>query len=348
MGQLSREDLWAQLKRNELAPVYVLHGPETYLRDLAAKSIADACFGKDELRDFNETTFSLAGEHDLRAALAAARQIPMMAARRLVSVTEVRVSATGYRDTLTEADEPVLSAYLADPAPDAVVIFVADELNGVRKLGRLLRAKTASVEFKPLEDRDLIKWARRAIDDSGATADGVVLDLIVQRAGPDVCRIANEIDKLAAAAMPDGAITPELVDSLVPYSREIDNFSLTDQLISGDRARALRTLCKVLDDGVEPLALLGLIAVNYRKLLIANDMFRRGAPERDVASAVRPPFNMRTAFLSAARRSDPGKLGRAMGRMAETDLAIKTSRGASGPAGARMQIEMLVCELALI
>ena len=37
-----------------------------------------------------------------------------------------------------------------------------------------------------------------------------------------------------------------------------------------------------------------------------------------------------------------------MGRMAETDLAIKTSRGASGPAGARMQIEMLVCELALI
>jgi hypothetical protein len=34
-----------------------------------------------------------------------------------------------------------------------------------------------------------------------------------------------------------------------------------------------------------------------------------------------------------------------MCRLAEADLAIKTSIGGVGPAGARMQIEMLVCEL---
>jgi hypothetical protein len=34
-----------------------------------------------------------------------------------------------------------------------------------------------------------------------------------------------------------------------------------------------------------------------------------------------------------------------MRRLAETDLAIKTSLGGGGPQGARMQIEMLVAEL---
>lgn len=348
MGQFSREELWKKLKRGELAPVYVLYGPETYLRDLAAKSIADACFGESDLRDFNETRFSLAGEHDLRTALAGARQLPMMSTRRLVLITDVRISASGYRDTLTEADEPALSGYLADPAPDAVVLILADELNGVRKLGKLLKEKTASIEFKPLQDAELAKWARKAVDDRGATADAQVLTTIVQRAGPDIRRIANEIDKLAAAAMPSGTITPDLVAELVPYSREIDNFALTGQLVNGDRKSALRTLRKVLDDGVDPLALLGLIAVNYRKLLMASDMFRQGAPEREIASAVRPPFGMRDAFLSASRRVDRAKLGNAIARMADTDLAIKTSRGASGPAGARMHIEMLVCELALL
>jgi hypothetical protein len=36
-----------------------------------------------------------------------------------------------------------------------------------------------------------------------------------------------------------------------------------------------------------------------------------------------------------------------MKRVAETDLAIKTSVGGGGPAGSRLQLEMLVCEMAM-
>ena len=41
MAVLTRDDLRDQLKRREIAPVYVLFGAETYLRDLAVKTIAD-------------------------------------------------------------------------------------------------------------------------------------------------------------------------------------------------------------------------------------------------------------------------------------------------------------------
>ncbi|HTK38895.1 MAG TPA: hypothetical protein VL325_10420, partial [Pyrinomonadaceae bacterium] len=91
-----------QLKRREIAPVYVLFGAETFLRDLAAKTIADFSFGEGDFRDFNDTTFSLSSADDLPRALAAAAQLPMMATRRVVRITDVRISASGRLDTIKE------------------------------------------------------------------------------------------------------------------------------------------------------------------------------------------------------------------------------------------------------
>lgn len=342
---LSRNELRNQIRRNEIAPVYVLFGPETYLRDRAAATITDRSFADGDLRDFNESSFSLNVEDNLRSALAAARQLPMMASRRVIRITDVRISATGVRDTIKEDHESTLSEYLSDPSPEAVVIFIADELNGVRKMGKFLREKTAAVEFKSLDERELADWARAEFRKASAEIDEPTLRLLLSQVGPELRRLTNEINKLSAAAMPGGVVTVDLINSLVPHSREISNFDLTDHMVAGRRKQAINTLGTILDDGAEPLALLGLISYNYRRLLIAKDMMSRGADRGDVAKVLKMRFNDQEPFLAAARRADANALDRAIKRLAETDAAIKRSIGGSGPAGARMQIEMLVCEL---
>ncbi len=343
-----REDLRDQLKRREIAPVYLLFGPETHLRDIAAKTIADLAFAEGDLRDFNETSFSLNSEDSLRRALSAAEQLPMMASRRLIRITDVRVSATGFRDTITEDHEAVLSAYLAKPSGHSIVIFIADELNGVRKMGKFLRDKTTAVEFTRLDDRQLSEMARTKINDAGAEIDDACLRQLIGLVGQDVRRLTNEINKLAAAAMPGKTITSALIDALVPNSRELTNFELTDHLVAGRRTQALVALKKILDDGAEPLALMGLISYSYRRLLIAKDMMTRGADRREVANVAKLRYNDQEPFLAAARRANIQSLIFAIKRLAETDLAIKTSMGGSGPTAARLQIETLVCELALM
>ncbi len=344
----SRDDLRNKLKRREILPVYVLFGAETHLRDLAAKTIGDLSFAEGDFRDFNETSFSLNGEGSLERALAAAEQLPMMASRRVIRVTDVKVSATGFRDTLTEAHEPALSAYLANPSPHSVIIFVADELNGVRKMGKFLREKTYAVEFSVLENRDLVEHARKQLSKICAEIDEPTLRGLIAQIGPDVRRLTNEINKLAAAAMPEGRITQELIAELVPNSREISNFDLTDHLVAGRGAKAISVLKKILDDGGEPLMLLGLISYYYRRLLMAKDMMARGAERGEVAKVVKLRYNDQESFLATARRADQKALTHAIRRIAQTDVAIKTSIGGSGPVGARMQIEMLVCELATL
>ena len=119
MSAISRAELDRWLRQDQLNPLYLLIGPEAYLRKEAAQAIADCALRDTLLREFNDSTFSLqsGGAHD---AIAAAEQLPMMSSRRVVRITDF--------GKLRESDENVLVNYLLRPAPSSVVIFIAGDL----------------------------------------------------------------------------------------------------------------------------------------------------------------------------------------------------------------------------
>src|SRR5262245_37970001 len=111
MPVIKKDKLRESLKRREIGSVFLLYGAERFLRDLAAKTIADLMFSKGEFRDFNETEFSLNQADNLQAALAAAEQLPMMSARRLIRIKDIRISASGRLDTVKDEHERILSKF---------------------------------------------------------------------------------------------------------------------------------------------------------------------------------------------------------------------------------------------
>ena len=336
MSTVTREELKRFLKAGRVDPLYLFYGPEGYLRDAAARAVADAALKGAALREFNESSYSLTST-DVQQAIAAAEQLPMMASRRVVRVTDFA--------KLREADEAALTRYLTRPVETSVVIFVADALDKRLRLSKTLLEVCTSVEFAELKDAELAAWAKDHLRKLGATAEDRALRQAVALAGPNVRQVATELGKLATAALPSGHVTIELVEALVGRSRELSNFELTDHLIARDRRRALHTLGRLLDDGVEPLMLVGLLASSYHRLALAKDLMSRGAPEQEVFNVVKMPFSQRKEFLGTARRADADELAQRIRRIADADLAIKTSAGGGGPVGARLQLEMLVCEL---
>jgi DNA polymerase-3 subunit delta len=227
----------------------------------------------------------------------------------------------------------------------SVLIFIADDLDKRRRLTKTLIDACASVEFAPLRDAELAVWAKARLKDLKVETDERTLHHIIALVGSDVRLFSNELEKLATAAIGTGFITIEMVDDLVARSRTLSNFELTDHLISRDRRRALQVLERLLDDGAEPLMLIGLIASNYHRLALAKELMSRQASKEEVFRLVSMPFSKREDFLATARRSDAHTLARSLERIAAADLAIKTSLGGGGTAGARLQLEMLVCEL---
>ncbi|MEZ5346041.1 MAG: DNA polymerase III subunit delta [Pyrinomonadaceae bacterium] len=339
MKVFSRADLRNQLRRNKIEPVYLFFGNEVYLRTLAVNTVTDMALRGSQLRAFNESEISLVNS-GISSVIATADQIPMIDAKRVIKVTEVAVSATKSKDTIQEEDEEILRRYLENPSKETVLIFIADEIDKRRKISKLLLSKSYSVEFTQLNDVEMLSWAKDRLKDSNVTADENALRHLVMLIGNDVRKLSIELEKLATAALPGTKISDELITALAPNLREIPNFDLADQLLSRNRSAALQIMKKVLDDGAEPLMLLGLLSYNFRRLFWARELMDEGAEESQISNIVKLPWNAKREFLRTARQTDKAKFTRILKRIAETDLAIKTS--VSTP---RLQLEMLVIEL---
>src|SRR5215213_7807393 len=199
MATLTREELWSDLKAGKVGPLYLLFGPEGYLRDAAARAVADAALKGSALREFNESSFDLTSA-DVQHAIAAAEQMPMMGGRRVVFVTGfIRKHP---RAPLPEADEAALVRYVTRPVETSVVVFVADNLDKRLKLSKTLLEVCQSVEFAELKDAELTGWARDRLKHLGAQAEERALRQAIALAGPSVRRVATELEKLATAASP--------------------------------------------------------------------------------------------------------------------------------------------------
>jgi DNA polymerase-3 subunit delta len=191
-----------------------------------------------------------------------------------------------------------------------------------------------------LKDAEAKAWAKSRLKELIVTADDAVLSEIISLVGTDVQTLFNELDKLASAVADTGRITAAVVDELIDRSRELSNFELGDHLLANNRKRALETLHRLLDDGAEPVMLIGLIAGNYHRLALAKHLLAKGGREEVFRNVNLPPFK-RDAYIANLQRNDAAKIARGLQLTAAADLAIKTSQ-----ATPRLQLEMLVCELA--
>jgi DNA polymerase-3 subunit delta len=336
MKTANRAELQRALKQDQLEPLYLLVGCEGYLRDELAREITDAALRDTLLREFNETTFSLL-TGGAQSAIAAAEQLPMMSSRRVVQIKDFA--------KVREADEEVLTRYLKNPAPSSVVIFNAPDLDKRRILTKALLDNCLVVDFPALKDGEAMKWIKARLRELKITADDQALSDIVTLVGTDVQTLQSELDKLASAAGESKRITLEMVEDLIGRSRELSNFELGDQLLGRNRKAALETLHRLLEGGAESIMLIGLIASNFHRLALAKDALTRGSAA-DVFKSVPMPFFKRDAFMNTLRRIDANRIAHGLKLIAAADLAIKTSVAGSSPKGPRLQIEILVCELA--
>jgi len=342
MAVRTRKDLLQSIKKGQVESIYFLFGPEDFLRDQAAEEIANAALSDTLLREFNDSTFDLTTDK-ISSAIAAAEQLPMMSSRRVIRVRNLsKLEGRRKTDEDDDAIHPsaqILLKYLERPVETSVVIFTTDDIDKRKKYAKRLMSG-AAFEFAPLPNAELSNWARSHLAGLKTEASQSVISRIVELVGSNVRMLSNELNKLAAAALPSGTITLDLVEELVGRSRELMNWELTDQMLSRNRGGALRTLKHLLDDGAQPVMLIGLIASTYRRMALAHALLSKGVPTKELFRHVpMPPFRQ-SGYLQMLNRVDGRRLSRQIIRIAEADVGIKTSQ-----ATPRMQVEMLVNEL---
>jgi DNA polymerase-3 subunit delta len=333
----SRSAFYRRLEQRQLAPLYLFEGAEKYLRDQAVKKLLEAAV-EQSARDFNFDAISVT-QGNLDDALALARQFPMISARRMVVVT-------GFEAISDDRQLELLKDYLRAPVETTVLVFTSDALDNRRNIATMLRKACETVSFEPMDEREAApQWIRDYVARANLFIEPQAAAYLVGMVGVDLRRLSSELDKLINYAGGKGRIGREEIDELVLNSREHSNFELTDAILDGDRRRALNLLDRIYANAAErpetlSLMILGAIASQYRKLLVAKELMRQNAPNSEVAKAVGMSPYAVTRLNERARKAETERILKGIVRIAETDVALKSSL-----ATPRLQIELLICEL---
>ncbi len=241
--------------------------------------------------------------------VAAARTLPMMVPRRVVTVHQAETLLAPKRESeaASRALEQ-LEELIKAPEPQTTLVLVAASVDKRTKMFKLLLKHATIVECGVLADlADAERWVRTRVAASGAAIEPAAARLVAQRAGIDVKRLRADVDRLTLYALGQKQITADDVREVTGPAALQDDWAMTNAIEAGQAGDALRQLALMLDAGAPPEKILGQLG-----------------------------WLVRTKFPGIA----PAVVRPAVEALFRTDLDLKRSAGAP-----RVLLERLVVEL---
>jgi DNA polymerase-3 subunit delta len=312
-------------------PVVLIEGPEVTLRDAALAELRERVLAGAP-RDFNEDRFDLATSgFDPLAIIAAARTLPVMARARLVLVRGV-----GEKRAEKFLDGALLE-YLESPLETTCLVLEAEAVDKrqkwvkrVAKIGRVIECAGPS---RPNEVR---RWIEARLSQRGMKASSGAAQALFELVGPDLDRLALEVEKLGLFVGERGEVSADDVAELVGQLRPRAVYELCDAIGERRLTNALRLVAELSDQGQPALALVGALANHFRKLLRARELRPLEVSEVQRKLGVHPFAAQK--LVEQVRRFDLRRLRMCLEAARRTDLALK----GGVPIGPRMALERLV------
>jgi DNA polymerase-3 subunit delta len=324
---MTLDELEKELARNVRHAVYLLLGPEEFLRQRALTLLRTKLLDECSLA-LNYSEFS-ASERPISEMLETANTFPMLSRVRIVLLSGL--------EAMDAPAQELLLDYVRQPSIRTALILNASELDKRTTFYKAIRDHSCVVELAKLKGYALSRWAEDWIRGRGYRISPAALKKLIDLAGSDLQTLANEIEKILIFCGDNKNIPDAAVEELVRGSRQHGIFELTEAVGRRDKARALHLLANLLNLGEQPLMILVMLARHFRQILIAKDLELQGKPPHEIGAAAQiPPFIL-DEFLAQARAMDQASAEGMYLRLAEADLRFKSS-----PTNQRTYLERII------
>lgn len=307
------------LRENDPACLYLLWGPEDYLREQYLTELKKRCL-PDGDDGFSYRRFD-GPELDVNALDEAVNALPFLSGHSLVELRDVDIN---------KLKEPERYINILSDIPDyCTVCFVQGaqyEPDGRLKLVKSLREKGRELKFTAQPQGMLIDWIIRRFRALNKTIELDAAQRLIFVSGRIMSGLIPEIEKVAAYTKGD-RVTVQEVNSIANHIPEARIFEMTDYISQKKFNTAVSVLAELLmDKNNEPIPMLAMMGVQMRRLYAA-----RIALEKDLGlkyimevCGVRYDFIARE-LLNSARGFTLPQLRNAVRLCAETDYKMKSS-----------------------
>jgi DNA polymerase-3 subunit delta len=318
-------------------PIYALVGDEDFLKRLAREKIVVAAVG-DADAEFAVAVY--AGEKlDFSTVRNDLDTLPFLAPCRVVVVENADPFVTDFR--------PQLEQYAAKPSPVGVLILDVKTFPETTKLAKALpdAAKIVCKAPPAYKIDALVAWCVGwAKTRHGKKLAADAAELLVDLVGSAMGMLDQELGKLASAVGAKAAITAEDVGKLVGRSKAAEVFKILDAIGEGRPGEALGILESLFAEGEDPMAVLGPLTAQLRKLAAVGRLTADGLPLGPAMDAAKVPTwgTVRPNFQKQLRHLGRRRLEKLTEWLAEINLGMKGGNALPE----RVQVERLIVMLA--
>lgn len=309
------------LKEEGLQRVYLLYGPEEYLRDDFASLLKRTCLpdGEDDFsyKRLNQENFSA------RALEDAVEALPFLTERTFVEVRGVDLNR------LKEAEGDKVTKLIGDIPDYCTLVFVQDgnyEPDGRKKTVKAIRKYGRDVNFTEQAQSNIVKWVRKRFAAYGKSIFPETAEYLVNFSGHFMQQLIPEIEKIAAYTSAD-TIVREDIEAVASKSVETAVFELSDKLAVRDYDGAAEVMGELLGKkDTEPIMLLAMIGNQMRNIYAAkiSESDKRDGNYLAEVTGVRYDFLLQK-LRNHAKKFSTARLERAVELCADTDYLMKSN-----------------------
>lgn len=313
------------IKTRTFNRVYLLYGPESFLRLSYTNKLCDAVLPESD--NMNRTSFD--GDKTSETAIIDfAETMPFFAEHRLI-----RVKDSGFFKNTTE----FLPDYMARIPEYAVIVFSETEVDKRNRLFKAVQKHGYVSEFAMQKDAQLMQWGAALLQKAGLRITQNDMKYLLSRTGPDMSHLMLEINKVISYCQGRDVVTKADIDAITGIQIESHVFDMIDAVTARNQKKALDLYADLLALKEPPLRILFLIARQYNQLLMVKELASKGNSLQQIAArtglrefVVRRAMNTGKAYPAAGLREH-------ITACTEMEEAVKT-----GNISDRLSVELLL------
>ncbi len=312
--KLKPEQLSSQLKKG-LSPVYLITGDEPLLSeescDLLRHNLQQQGFSEREVLHVD-------GSFSWEYLLECANALSLFAEKKII---ELRLGGS----KLNKKSSEILQQYLNNPAPDNILLIIADKLDGNSKKSAWFKAVDKSgvvVEIWPVETEQLPNWIRQRAAQIELQLDEDAIQLLCDRIEGNLLAAKQELSKLSLLFKNQVVTAEDVVDAVSDSSR-YDIYGLADAALQGQPARCTKILQVLRQDGTQPPVVLWSLSKELRSLAAIQSAQQNGQSFDAVCQRERIWGKRKPLARQAARRLSTEQINKALQQCAEVDKIVK-------------------------
>lgn len=321
---MSYVEVLKNIKKNKIGSVYFIYGSEAYFRESIKKQLIDKVTGGDE---DSLSVYDLE-EISIEEVINDAETYPFFSEKKLViAVNPVFLKAKP--DKLSfEHDIGALEQYLTAPVDYTTLVIIApyEKIDERKKISKQIKKQSIVAECNTIKDNELKSWINSLAKQLEVTISKEAYEIFEAELSTNLHQLENELHKLALYAGPNGVITKEIAENLVSHTTNSSSLRLVDAVIAKDLQKAITIFKDLLKMKEEPIAMIGLIAFQFRSILRVKLLKQQGYSQFQIQKQLGiHPYVVKIA-MNRERQFTVDKLERIMIQLADTDANIKQGK----------------------